>query len=50
MFGGRIAIGEFTGLRWITVQTEPQHYPIQLFPTPAHQGCAGVNDDNLLGR
>lgn len=27
-FGGRTAIDEFTELRWITVQTEPQHYPI----------------------
>ena len=26
-FGGRAAIAEFTDLRWITVQTEPRHYP-----------------------
>ena len=50
MFGGRIALDEFTELRWIGVQTEPQHDPIRLFPAPARQGCAGVNDDNLPGR
>lgn len=27
-FGGKAAIAEFTELRWITLQTEPQHYPI----------------------
>jgi acyl-CoA reductase-like NAD-dependent aldehyde dehydrogenase len=27
-FGGQAAIAEFTDLRWITVQTTPQHYPI----------------------
>ena len=27
-FGGKAAINEFTELRWITIQTEPQHYPI----------------------
>jgi acyl-CoA reductase-like NAD-dependent aldehyde dehydrogenase len=27
-FGGKAAIAEFTDLRWITVQTEPRHYPI----------------------
>jgi acyl-CoA reductase-like NAD-dependent aldehyde dehydrogenase len=27
-FGGRAAIAEFTDLRWITMQTEPRHYPI----------------------
>ncbi|MFQ5970956.1 MAG: aldehyde dehydrogenase [Alphaproteobacteria bacterium] len=27
-FGGKAAIDEFTDLRWITIQTEPQHYPI----------------------
>ncbi len=26
-FGGKAAITEFTDLRWITVQTEPRHYP-----------------------
>jgi len=26
-FGGKAAIDEFTELRWITVQTEPRHYP-----------------------
>jgi vanillin dehydrogenase len=26
-FGGNAAIAEFTDLRWITVQTEPRHYP-----------------------
>jgi benzaldehyde dehydrogenase (NAD) len=26
-FGGKAAINEFTDLRWITVQTEPRHYP-----------------------
>jgi acyl-CoA reductase-like NAD-dependent aldehyde dehydrogenase len=26
-FGGKAAIAEFTELRWITVQTEPRHYP-----------------------
>ena len=26
-FGGKAAIAEFTDLRWITVQTEPRHYP-----------------------
>jgi acyl-CoA reductase-like NAD-dependent aldehyde dehydrogenase len=27
-FGGRAGIAEFTELRWITIQTGPQHYPI----------------------
>ena len=27
-FGSRASIGEFTELRWITVQTAPRHYPI----------------------
>jgi acyl-CoA reductase-like NAD-dependent aldehyde dehydrogenase len=27
-FGGKAAIHEFTDLRWITIQTVPQHYPI----------------------
>ena len=27
-FGGTAAIAEFTDLRWITLQTEPRHYPI----------------------
>ena len=27
-FGGKAAINEFTDLRWITIQTEPRHYPI----------------------
>jgi acyl-CoA reductase-like NAD-dependent aldehyde dehydrogenase len=26
-FGGNAAIDEFTELRWITIQTEPMHYP-----------------------
>jgi benzaldehyde dehydrogenase (NAD) len=26
-FGGRAAINEFTELRWITIETEPHHYP-----------------------
>jgi acyl-CoA reductase-like NAD-dependent aldehyde dehydrogenase len=26
-FGGKAAIAEFTDLRWITLQTEPRHYP-----------------------
>ncbi len=26
-FGGAAAINEFTELRWITMQTEPRHYP-----------------------
>lgn len=26
-FGGKAAIDEFTELRWITVQTQPRHYP-----------------------
>jgi benzaldehyde dehydrogenase (NAD) len=26
-FGGKAGIDEFTELRWITVQTEPRHYP-----------------------
>ena len=26
-FGGRAVIGEFTELRWITVEATPQHYP-----------------------
>jgi acyl-CoA reductase-like NAD-dependent aldehyde dehydrogenase len=26
-FGGKAVIDEFTELRWITVQTEPRHYP-----------------------
>jgi hypothetical protein len=25
--GGRAGIAEFTELRWITVQTQPRHYP-----------------------
>jgi acyl-CoA reductase-like NAD-dependent aldehyde dehydrogenase len=27
-FGGRAAIGEFTELRWLTINTVPAHYPI----------------------
>jgi len=27
-FGGRAGINEFTELRWLTIQTEPRHYPI----------------------
>jgi acyl-CoA reductase-like NAD-dependent aldehyde dehydrogenase len=27
-FGGKAAIAEFTDLRWITIQSQPQHYPI----------------------
>ena len=27
-FGGRAAVGEFTELRWISITTEPRHYPI----------------------
>ncbi len=27
-FGGKAAIHEFTELRWITVATEPGHFPI----------------------
>jgi len=27
-FGGRAAIHEFTDLRWITIATQPRHYPI----------------------
>jgi benzaldehyde dehydrogenase (NAD) len=27
-FGGQAAIAEFTDLRWITIQTTPQDYPI----------------------
>jgi acyl-CoA reductase-like NAD-dependent aldehyde dehydrogenase len=27
-FGGKAAVAELTDLRWITVQTEPRHYPI----------------------
>jgi benzaldehyde dehydrogenase (NAD) len=26
-FGGKAGIAEFTELRWITIQTEPRHYP-----------------------
>jgi acyl-CoA reductase-like NAD-dependent aldehyde dehydrogenase len=26
-FGGKAAINEFTELRWVTIQTEPMHYP-----------------------
>jgi acyl-CoA reductase-like NAD-dependent aldehyde dehydrogenase len=26
-FGGRAAVNEFTELRWITIETEPHHYP-----------------------
>jgi len=26
-FGGKASVAEFTDLRWITVQTEPRHYP-----------------------
>jgi acyl-CoA reductase-like NAD-dependent aldehyde dehydrogenase len=27
-FGGKAGINEFTELRWITIETGPQHYPI----------------------
>jgi benzaldehyde dehydrogenase (NAD) len=27
-FGGHAAVGEFTELRWISITTEPRHYPI----------------------
>jgi len=27
-FGGRAGVNEFTELRWMTIQTEPRHYPI----------------------
>jgi len=27
-FGGRAGIAEFTELRWITLETEPSHFPI----------------------
>jgi acyl-CoA reductase-like NAD-dependent aldehyde dehydrogenase len=27
-FGGKAGIAEFTELRWITIETGPQHYPI----------------------
>jgi len=27
-FGGRAGIAEFTELRWITISTQAQHYPI----------------------
>ncbi|WP_122985378.1 aldehyde dehydrogenase family protein, partial [Acinetobacter soli] len=27
-FGSKASIAEFTELRWITVQTQPRHYPI----------------------
>ncbi|HYA75770.1 MAG TPA: aldehyde dehydrogenase [Burkholderiaceae bacterium] len=27
-FGGKAAIAEFTELRWVTIQSGPQHYPI----------------------
>jgi acyl-CoA reductase-like NAD-dependent aldehyde dehydrogenase len=27
-FGGKAGIDQFTELRWITVATEPGHYPI----------------------
>ena len=26
--GGKAGIAEFTELRWITIETGPQHYPI----------------------
>jgi benzaldehyde dehydrogenase (NAD) len=26
-FGGQAGIAEFTDLRWITIETQPQHYP-----------------------
>jgi benzaldehyde dehydrogenase (NAD) len=26
-FGGKAGVAEFTDLRWITIETEPQHYP-----------------------
>jgi hypothetical protein len=26
-FGGKAGVNEFTGLRWITIQTTPRHYP-----------------------
>ena len=27
-FGGKAAIAEFTDLRWITIETQPGHYPL----------------------
>lgn len=27
-FGGKAGVAEFTELRWITIETGPQHYPI----------------------
>jgi acyl-CoA reductase-like NAD-dependent aldehyde dehydrogenase len=29
-FGGKAAIAEFTDLRWISIETSPQHYPFPL--------------------
>jgi hypothetical protein len=26
-FGGQAGIAEYTDLRWITIETRPQHYP-----------------------
>jgi len=31
-FGGQAGIAEFTDLRWITIETQPQHYPFLLRP------------------
>jgi hypothetical protein len=33
-FGGRAGVAEFTELRWITVETQPGHYPF-----PAETGA-----------
>ena len=27
-FGGKAGIAEFTELRWITIETQPGHYPL----------------------
>jgi acyl-CoA reductase-like NAD-dependent aldehyde dehydrogenase len=27
-FGGKAGVAEFTDLRWITIETQPGHYPI----------------------
>ncbi|MCC6539797.1 MAG: hypothetical protein IT162_19775 [Bryobacterales bacterium] len=31
-WSGQASIDAFTGLRWITIETQPGHYPIQALP------------------
>ena len=33
-FGGQAGIAEFTGLRWMTIQTKPRQYPFREIGQP----------------